>query len=113
MGGVSQAIEKAATEAGAEIHVSTPVKSISVRDGKARGVCLESGDVIESDCIMSNASPVTTMLQLLDKGDLPKEVVTHFKRNWNSESASTKVGVPPIVATAVTLVFEKVVCSIF
>ncbi|KAL4154819.1 hypothetical protein PRNP1_006935 [Phytophthora ramorum] len=93
MGGVSQAIEKAATEAGAEIHVSTPVKSISVHDGKARGVCLENGDVIESDYILSNASPITTMLDLLDTGDLPAEVVTHFKRNWNSESASTKINV--------------------
>ncbi|KAG7388930.1 Pyridine nucleotide-disulfide oxidoreductase domain-containing protein 2 [Phytophthora pseudosyringae] len=93
MGGVSQAIEKAATEAGVEIHVSTPVKSISVRGGKARGVCLGSGDVIESDCILSNASPVTTMLDLLDERDLPEEVVTHFKRNWNSDSASTKINI--------------------
>ncbi|KAG6974784.1 hypothetical protein JG687_00000169 [Phytophthora cactorum] len=93
MGGVSKAIEKAATEAGAEIHVSSPVKSISVRDGKACGVCLESGGVVESDCILSNASPVTTMLDLLDQSYLPDEVVTHFKRNWNSESASTKINV--------------------
>ncbi|KUF93507.1 hypothetical protein AM588_10008057 [Phytophthora nicotianae] len=91
MGGVSKAIEKAATEAGAEIHVSSPVKSISVHDGKARGVCLQSGDVIESDCILSNASPVTTVLDLLDQNDLPEEVVKHFRRNWNSESASTKI----------------------
>ncbi|OWZ12617.1 Beta-carotene ketolase [Phytophthora megakarya] len=93
MGGVSQAIKRAATEAGAEIHVNTPVKSIHVQNGKARGVFLESGDVIESGCILSNASPVTTMLDLLDKRDLPEEVVTHFKRNWNSESASTKINV--------------------
>ncbi|ETI33957.1 hypothetical protein L914_18675 [Phytophthora nicotianae] len=93
MGGVSKAIEKAATEAGAEIHVSSPVKSISVHDGKARGVCLQSGDVIESDCILSNASPVTTVLDLLDQNDLPEEVVKHFRRNWNSESASTKINV--------------------
>ncbi|KAF4035868.1 Flavin containing amine oxidoreductase [Phytophthora infestans] len=93
MGGVSEAIAKAATEAGAEIHVSSPVKSISVQDGKARGVCLESGDVVESDCILSNASPATTMLDLLDPRDLPEDVVTHFKRNWNSESASTKINV--------------------
>ncbi|EEY64218.1 oxidoreductase, putative [Phytophthora infestans T30-4] len=93
MGGVSVAIAKAATEAGAEIHVSSPVKSISVQDGKARGVCLESGDVVESDCILSNASPATTMLDLLDPRDLPEDVVTHFKRNWNSKSASTKINI--------------------
>jgi phytoene dehydrogenase-like protein len=91
MGAVSQAIQSAAIEAGADVHVNTPVKSIAVSDGKARGVCLESGDVVESDCIVSNASPVTTMLDLLGKEHLSKEVLTHFKRNWNSESASTKV----------------------
>ncbi|KAE9020836.1 Pyridine nucleotide-disulfide oxidoreductase domain-containing protein 2 [Phytophthora fragariae] len=67
MGGVSQAIEKAAVEAGAEIHVSTPVQSINVN--------------------------ATTMLNLVNEGDLPKEVVTHFKRSWSSESASTKINV--------------------
>ncbi|EGZ29865.1 hypothetical protein PHYSODRAFT_261176 [Phytophthora sojae] len=93
MGGVSQAIAKAAVEAGAEIHVSTPVRSINVDGGKARGVRLESGEIIESDCVLSNASPVTTLLDLVDKRDLPEDVVTHFKRNWNSESASTKINV--------------------
>ncbi|GMF25913.1 unnamed protein product [Phytophthora fragariaefolia] len=90
MGGVSQAIKKAAIEAGAEIHVSTLVESINVHGGKARGVRLKTGEVIESDYVLSNASPVTTMLDLVDKKDLPEEVVTHFSRNWNSESASTK-----------------------
>eukprot|EP00644_Phytophthora_capsici_P011061 jgi/Phyca11/565409/estExt2_Genewise1.C_PHYCAscaffold_180047 len=93
MGGVSEAIKNAAIEAGAEIHVSTPVKSISVQDGRASGVCLVNGEVIESDCVLSNASPVTTILDLVDNGDLPEEVVTHFKRNWSSESASTKINV--------------------
>ncbi|RLN57423.1 hypothetical protein BBJ29_004056 [Phytophthora kernoviae] len=93
MGGVSQSIAKAATEAGAEIHANTPVKSINVSVGKVRGVCLENGDTIESNCVMSNASPVTTMLELVDKIHLPQDVVTHFKRNWNCESASTKINV--------------------
>ncbi|KAG7400741.1 Pyridine nucleotide-disulfide oxidoreductase domain-containing protein 2 [Phytophthora boehmeriae] len=92
MGGVSQSIANAALEAGTEIHVNTPVKSIYVGDGKVRGVCLRNGDVIESDCVMSNASPFTTMLELVDEVHLPQEVVTHFKRNWNCESTSTKVG---------------------
>ncbi|KAJ8537362.1 hypothetical protein ON010_g13237 [Phytophthora cinnamomi] len=93
MGGVSQSIEKAAIEAGAEIHVNTPVQSINVDRGKVRGVRLESGEIVESDYVLSNASPVTTMLDLVDKNDLPGDVITHFKRTWNSESASTKINV--------------------
>ncbi|KAG6580366.1 Pyridine nucleotide-disulfide oxidoreductase domain-containing protein 2 [Phytophthora cinnamomi] len=36
---------------------------------------------------------ITTMLDLVDKNDLPGDVITHFKRTWNSESASTKINV--------------------
>lgn len=91
MGGVSQALEKSAMEAGVEILTNAPVKSINVRDGKVHGVSLESGDVIDSDFVLSNASPMITMLDLLDEKVLPERVVTHFKKNWNCESASTKV----------------------
>lgn len=90
MGGVSQALERSATEAGVEIFTSTPVKSIDVHDGRVRGVSLESGEAIEADVVLSNTSPLVTMLDLLDENVLPERVVTHFKKNWNCESASTK-----------------------
>lgn len=93
MGGVSQAISKAAVEAGAEIHVNTPVESINVANGKVHGISLVDGDVLESTCVLSNASPMVTMLDLVDHAELPEKVVTHFKRNWNCESASTKINV--------------------
>ncbi|KAF1333763.1 Pyridine nucleotide-disulfide oxidoreductase domain-containing protein 2, partial [Globisporangium splendens] len=91
MGGVSQALEKSAIKAGAEIFTNAPVKSINVHDGRVQGVSLESGDVIDSDFVLSNASPMITMLDLLDEKVLPERVVTHFKKNWNCESASTKI----------------------
>lgn len=91
MGGVSQALERSAMEAGAEIFTSSPVKSIDVHNGRVRGVSLESGGALEADVVLSNASPLVTMLDLLDESVLPERVVTHFKKNWNCESASTKV----------------------
>lgn len=91
MGGVSQALEKSAIEAGVEIFTNAPVKSIDVHDNKVQGVSLESGEVIASNFVLSNASPLVTMLDLLDEKVLPERVVTHFKKNWNCESASTKV----------------------
>lgn len=100
MGGVSQALEKSATEAGVEIFTNAPVKSIDVHDGKVQGVSLVSGEVIESDFVLSNASPLVTMLDLLDEKVLPERVVTHFKKNWNCESASTKVCVYLVVLVA-------------
>ncbi|GAB9469049.1 hypothetical protein Gpo141_00006343 [Globisporangium polare] len=93
MGGVSQALEKSAIEAGVEIFTNAPVKSIDVHDNKVQGVSLESGEVIASNFVLSNASPLVTMLDLLDEKVLPERVVTHFKKNWNCESASTKINV--------------------
>lgn len=101
MGGVSQALERSAREAGVEIFTDAPVQSIDVHDGKVQGVSLASGDVVESDYVLSNTSPLVTMLDLLDERVLPERVVTHFKKNWNCESASTKVRVSPLISARV------------
>src|SRR6185436_18566522 len=46
MGAVSEAMAASARAAGAEIRTDAPVARIIVRDGKARGVALESGEEI-------------------------------------------------------------------
>lgn len=91
MGGVSQAVASAALEAGVQIATDAPVKAINIHDGAVRGVALETGQVLESDYVLSNASPLITMLDLIDPKQLPERVVEHFQKNWNCESASTKV----------------------
>src|SRR6516165_8514368 len=60
MGSVSEAIAASARARGVEIRVSAPVAKVLVRDGRARGVVLESGEEIESTLVASNLDPKVT-----------------------------------------------------
>jgi phytoene dehydrogenase-like protein len=65
LGALSAAIASAATSAGAEIRTGTPVKRIVIRDHRAAGVQLASGEVIDAGSVISNVDPQTTFLRLL------------------------------------------------
>ncbi len=65
MGSVSEAIAAAALKNGAEIRTSSPVRKILVDFDKISGVELESGEIIESNCVISNADPKSTFNSLL------------------------------------------------
>ena len=65
LGAVAQALASAARAAGAEIRSSTPVRHIAVRDDRAAGVVLESGEEITAGSVVSSADPKTTFLRLL------------------------------------------------
>jgi phytoene dehydrogenase-like protein len=70
MGALTQALAKAAVEAGAEIRTNAEVESVSVEDGKATGVVLTSGEHIPSWTNVSDADPGVTFAELLDFGEL-------------------------------------------
>ncbi len=65
IGAVSQALAAAAKAAGAEVRVNAPVASIMVDADRAVGVRLADGEEISAGCVISNADPKTTFLQLL------------------------------------------------
>jgi phytoene dehydrogenase-like protein len=65
LGAVSQALARAATAAGATIRTSAPVARIVVREDRAAGVELGSGERIEAAAVISNADAKTTFLRLL------------------------------------------------
>jgi phytoene dehydrogenase-like protein len=90
MGGVSEALGSAARAAGAEIRTSAPVRSVSIRDGRARGVELEDGTVLRARRVISNAHPITTYLDLVGEPHLPDEVVRDIGR-YRTRSGSVKV----------------------
>ncbi len=73
MGSITQAMASAARKFGAEIVASAPVASIDVRDGRARGVTLESGDEISARVVVSNADPKRTFLGLVGERALPED----------------------------------------
>jgi phytoene dehydrogenase-like protein len=65
MGAVTAALATAARARGVDVRVSAPVARISVRNDRAAGVVLESGEEIEAGVVVSSADPKTTFLRLL------------------------------------------------
>ncbi len=65
LGALSAALGRAATAAGAEIHTAAPVERILVKDDRASGVALASGQQVLAPVVVSNADPKTTFLGLL------------------------------------------------
>ena len=74
-GAISEAIAAAAREAGAEIRTEAAVARVRVRNGRATGVVLDSGEEIEAPLVVSGLDPRRTFLDLLEPGLLPDEVV--------------------------------------
>ena len=80
MGGITQAMARAAESLGAEIRTNAPVSEIIVRDGRAVGVRMENGDVEESDIVISNADPKRTFLSLIDRDSLAPDLAKRVRR---------------------------------
>ena len=80
MGGITQAMARAAESRGVEIRVDAPVERIIVRNGRAAGVRLADGETIEADAVLSNADPKRTFLSLMDERDLGDERLGEARR---------------------------------
>jgi phytoene dehydrogenase-like protein len=79
-GGVSNAIASAARSLGVEIRTEAPVARIMVRDGRATGVVLESGEEIEATDVLSSVDSSRTFLGLLEPGTLEPEFEEEVRR---------------------------------
>ena len=66
MGGITQALEKAARARNVRIRTGVEVERISIQNEKATGVVLVGGERLEADVILSNADPKRTFLTLVD-----------------------------------------------
>ena len=65
LGALSHALAGAAVAAGAQIRTNAAVERIIVRDHRAAGVQLGSGEIIAADTVISNVDPQATFLRLL------------------------------------------------
>jgi phytoene dehydrogenase-like protein len=90
MGAISESIASAAREHGAEIRINAAVEHVQVRNGRAAGVVLESGEEIEASIVASNCDPKVTFLHLLDQAHLPPDFVTAIER-FRIEGTSCKI----------------------
>ncbi len=73
MGSVTQALKRVALKRGVEIRTDADVAEINISNGRANGVTLVSGEVIDAGIVVSNADPKRTYLKLVPNGQLPAE----------------------------------------
>jgi phytoene dehydrogenase-like protein len=92
MGGVTQALAAVARDLDADIRCDAEVARILVRDGRAVGVALASGDEYRAPIVASNADAHVTFLRLLDRNTLPEAFVADVER-ISYASASLKINV--------------------
>jgi phytoene dehydrogenase-like protein len=93
-GGVSYAIAGAAEAHGAEIRTEAPVTRITTRDGRATGVVLAGGEVIDADAVLASTDAKVTLLDLLEEGTLEpgfEDEVRRFKFRGSSGKVNLAV----------------------
>ncbi len=90
MGALSQALGRAAVEAGVEVRTGAAVAEIRISEGKAAGVVLASGEEISARAVVSNADPRTTFLKLIDPVNFDPNFLGKI-RNYRSLGSVGKV----------------------
>jgi phytoene dehydrogenase-like protein len=90
MGALTSALADAAREFGAEVRTGVEVSRIDIRDGRAVGVVLASGERIPARAVASNADPRRTLLNLVEPTELDPDFSNRM-RNYRSSGAVGKV----------------------
>jgi phytoene dehydrogenase-like protein len=80
MGSIANALKQACLDNGVVIRCNAAVSEIVVEEGVAKGVRLESGEIVHSRSVVSNANAKTLFLRLLKPEHLPPQVIDQVKR---------------------------------
>jgi len=84
MGAITDAMAASCRDAGVEIRTDSPVRAINAANGRVTGVTLDNGSVIDAGCVISNADPRHTCLELLAGSELDddfRRAVTGIRMN--------------------------------
>ncbi|NKB35338.1 MAG: NAD(P)-binding protein [Pseudomonadales bacterium] len=80
MGAITQAMASFAQSQGVQIELNRSVSEVVVEQGKAIGVKLQDGEILESNCIVSNLNPTLLYKKLIEPSHLSDE----FNRRINN-----------------------------
>ena len=89
-GVISETIARAARASGAEIRTDAAVERVQVRNGRATGVVLASGEEIAADLVVSGLDPRVTFTRLVSPSELPADLVDAVRR-YKFRGSSGKV----------------------
>lgn len=92
MGGLTQALARAARDLGVQIRCEAEVERILVSDGRVTGVVLAGGDSYRAPIVASNADAHVTFRRLVEPSALPTEFLAAVDR-ISYDSASLKINV--------------------
>jgi phytoene dehydrogenase-like protein len=91
-GAISNAIGAAAREAGVEIRTQAAVERIVVKNGRAAGVALKSGEEISATVVSSSVDPHLTFEKFLQPSELPADFLESVRR-YKYRGSSGKVNI--------------------
>jgi len=91
MGAITQAMAKAAREAGVDILLNTPAEEIIVERGQAVGV-VAGGKAWRAKTVVAGVNPRLLFDKLVPEGAVPQVVERHMA-NWSCESATFRMNV--------------------
>jgi phytoene dehydrogenase-like protein len=92
MGAITQAMARAAREAGAEITLDAGVREVIVERDRVVGVILDNGETIRARYVASSVNPKLLYTQLLPADALPAEFLARI-RNWRNGSGTFRMNV--------------------
>jgi len=87
---LARALERAARRHGVDIRTSAGARTIEVKDDRAVGVTLDTGEYLESRTVVSAVDPKRTFLRLCDADHLPPEFLWRLK-HYRSRGTLAKV----------------------
>ncbi|MEM9533495.1 MAG: NAD(P)/FAD-dependent oxidoreductase [Pseudomonadota bacterium] len=90
MGSISEAIAASGREHGMEVEVSSPVDEVLVRNNRAYGVRLASGEEVHGKMVISNVNVKTTFDRLVDETHLPADFLREV-RSFRAKGSSFKI----------------------
>lgn len=90
MGTISRVIADAARHHGAEIRTQAGVQAITIKNGRATGVVLESGEEVNAGIIVSGIDPKRTFLKMVDSRHLDGEFLKQVNA-YKTRGSSAKV----------------------
>ncbi|MBM3573647.1 MAG: NAD(P)/FAD-dependent oxidoreductase, partial [Alphaproteobacteria bacterium] len=116
MGAVSQALAAAAREHGAEIRTDAPVARVLVRNVRAEGVRLETGEELRARAVAANTDPKRTFLKLVGSEHLDPEFaadIEHLRMGHASLRMNLALsGVPEFAALSAAEAQTALGCAI-
>jgi len=89
-GAISDSIANAARSFGADVRTGVGVERVLVRDGRATGVALSTGEEIAASVVVSGLDPRRTFMQLVEPKELPGGLVEGVGR-YKFRGSSGKV----------------------